>query len=63
MANVPIQSDEKNILRYCHRAVGSKTMEQRYIMVQDYITDIQEQMVHLKNALALDKNILNGIAD
>ena len=38
-------------------------MEQRYIMVQDYITDIQEQMIHLKNALALDKNILNGIAD
>ena len=42
---------------------GGKTMEQRYIMVQDYITDIQEQMIHLKNALALDKNILNGIAD
>lgn len=60
MANVPIQSIKKYIALLSQ---GGKTMEQRYIMVQDYITDIQEQMIHLKNALALDKNILNGIAD
>ena len=60
MANVPIQSVKKYIALLSQ---GGKTMEQRYIMVQDYITDIQEQMIHLKNALALDKNILNGIAD
>lgn len=50
MANVPIQSVKKYIALLSQ---GGKTMEQRYIMVQDYITDIQEQMVHLKNVLAL----------
>jgi DNA-binding transcriptional MerR regulator len=50
MANVPIQSVKKYIALL---AQGGKTMEQRYDMVQDYITDIQGQIDHLQNALAL----------
>lgn len=50
MANVPIQSVKKYIALL---AQGGQTMEERYNMVQDYITDMQEQMIHLQNALAL----------
>ncbi|MDE7424495.1 MAG: MerR family transcriptional regulator [Lachnospiraceae bacterium] len=52
MANVPIQSLKKYIALLVQ---GGKTMEQRYGMVQDYITDIQEQMNQLQNVLALTR--------
>lgn len=51
-ANVPIQSVKKYI---AFLVQGGKTMEQRYGMVQDYITDILEQMNQLQNALALTR--------
>ena len=49
-ANVPIQSVKKYIALLTK---GGKTINQRYDIVQDYITNIQEQMSHLQNALAL----------
>lgn len=56
MANIPIQS----IKQYVSLLIqGGTTLEQRYIMVQEHMEDIKNQIVNLQNALALTQSKLS----
>ena len=50
MANIPIQSIKKYVLLLIR---GGETLEQRFVMVQDHMEDIKNQMSNLQNALNL----------
>lgn len=54
-ANVPIHSIKQYVSLLKQ---GGTTLEQRYSMIQDYIAEIECQMVNLKNALALTQGKL-----
>ncbi len=55
MANISIQS----IKQYVSLLIqGGITLEQRYIMVQEYMEDIKSQIANLQNVLALTKSKL-----
>jgi len=54
-ANISIQS----IKQYVSLLIqGGETLEQRYIMVQEHMKDIKNQMTYLQNALALTQSKL-----
>ena len=55
MANVPIRTIKQYIDLLMH---GGETIQERYHMVQEYITDIENQIHHLQSALALTKSKL-----
>ena len=55
MANIPIQSIKQYVSLLLQ---GGETLEQRYIMVQEHMKDINNQMTHLQNALALTQSKL-----
>lgn len=55
MANIPIRS----IKQYVSLLIqGGETLEQRCSMVQDHIKEIENQMIHLQNALTLTQRKL-----
>lgn len=56
MANIPIQS----IKEYVSLLVqGGETLEQRFVMVQNHMKDIKNQMANLQNALNLTQKKLS----
>lgn len=55
MANVPVRSI-RGYVRLLTQ--GSKTIAQRYAMIQEYISDLHRQMADLQNALTLTKKKL-----
>ena len=55
MANIPIQS----IMKYVALLIqGGETLEQRYVMVQNHMNDIKNQMTSLQNAFILTQKKL-----
>ncbi|MDE6208214.1 MAG: MerR family transcriptional regulator [Lachnospiraceae bacterium] len=56
MANIPIHS----IREYVSLLIqGSQTLEQRYVMVQNHMKDIKNQMTNLQNAFILTQKKLS----
>ena len=56
MANIPIQSIKKYVSLLIR---GGETLEQRFIMVQNHMEDIKDQMSNLQNALDLTQKKLS----
>ena len=55
-ANIPIQSIKKYVSLLIR---GGETLEQRFIMVQNHMEDIKDQMSNLQNALNLTQKKLS----
>ena len=55
MANIPIQSIKKYVALLIQ---GGETLEQRYVMVQNHMNDIKNQMTSLQNAFILTQKKL-----
>lgn len=47
MANIPIHS----IKEYVALLIQGETLEQRFVMVQNHMEEIKNQMINLQNAL------------
>lgn len=56
MANIPIQSIKEYVSLLIQ---GGETLEQRYIMVQNHMKDIKNQMADLQNAFILTQKKLS----
>lgn len=54
-ANIPIHSIKEYVSLLIQ---GGKTLEQRFIMVQNHMKEIKKQMIHLQNALNLTQKKL-----
>ena len=55
-ANIPIQSIKEYVALLIQ---GGETLEQRYVMVQNHMTDIKIQMANLQNAFILTQKKLS----
>ena len=55
MANIPIQSIKEYVALLIQ---GGETLEQRYVMVQNHMEDIKNQMTSLQNAFILTQKKL-----
>ena len=55
-ANIPIQSIKEYVALLIQ---GGETLEQRYVMVQNHMTDIKKQMANLQNAFILTQKKLS----
>lgn len=55
-ANIPIQSIKEYVALLIQ---GGETLEQRYVMVQNHMKDIKNQMTNLQNAFILTQKKLS----
>ena len=56
MANIPIHSIKEYVSLLIQ---GGETLEQRFVMVQNHMEDIKNQMTNLQNALVLTQKKLS----